>query len=461
MSKFRRNITLIFTFLLVNFFAVANQPIENTQVTIYNNNLGLIKQTRTLELERGISEVRIEEVAAMIEPTSVHIIFVKNKDKVEVLEQNFLYDLVNSSKVFEKYIGETISYRLESGEEVTGILLSFDGSRLIIQLPDSGIKIASTKTILDYEFPSLPEGLILKPTLQWLLDSEAKGTNKAEISYLTRGMGWHAEYVLVLEENETDFALSSWVSLNNNSGATYENAKMKLVAGEIHRAPPPVRLGVVQYQVELDEGMAKAKPFEERELFDYYLYDLQRPVTIKDKEIKQISLFDEVSGKGRKIYTFSNNAYSESDKPLEVSMKIVNSEKNNMGFPLPAGIVRVFKKDIDETLQLIGEDRISHTSKNDTLNINIGKAFDVKGKRVIKNREKPSKTSEDITIEIIIHNRKDEEIEVEVNEFLSGIWYIKNASHKFIKKSNSLLVFPLKIKPNETEKITYTFQRSW
>ncbi|MCK4446447.1 MAG: hypothetical protein KAW56_05145, partial [Candidatus Marinimicrobia bacterium] len=267
------NKKLIIVFLVLTFVVIifAEQPIKNTQVTVYNDNLGLIRQIRTLDLKKGMSEIKIEGVSAKIDPTSVHLIFPKQVKKVEILEQNFLYDLVSSYKIFEKYTGETITYRLENGNEITGQLLNVDGSNLILKLPEGGIRIASTKTILDYEFPSLPEGLILKPTLQWLLDSKYKGSTDAELSYLTEGMSWHAEYVMILEENERDFSLSSWISLDNNSGATYENAKMKLVAGTIHRAPVR-RRALMERETQLAPPLAKGRGFKERELFDYHLY---------------------------------------------------------------------------------------------------------------------------------------------------------------------------------------------
>lgn len=456
------NKKLIIVFLVLTFVVIifAEQPIKNTQVTVYNNNLGLIRQIRTLDLKKGMSEIRIEGVSAKIDPTSVHLIFPKQAKKVEILEQNFLYDLVSSHKIFEKYTGETITYRLENGNEITGQLLNVDGSKLILKLPEGGIRIASTKTILDYEFPSLPEGLILKPTLQWLLDSKYKGNTDAELSYLTEGMSWHAEYVMILEENERDFSLSSWVSLDNNSGATYENAKLKLVAGTIHRAPVR-RRALMERETRAAPLLAKGRGFKERELFDYHLYDLQRPVTIKDREIKQVALFDEVSASAEKFYIFSNFANSESEKPLIVHLKINNSKSNNLGFPLPEGVVRIFKKDIDKTLQLIGEDRISHTSKDDTLHLEIGNAFDVKGKRVIKERTKVSKRSEKVSVEIKIFNRKNKNIKVELHESHSGDWFVKNASHNYIKKSNSLLVFPIEVKANQTITVNYTFQKKW
>jgi len=433
---------------------------SDTQVTIYNNNLGLVRQTRAVELQKGITELRIEGVSAKIDPTSVHFNFPKVPGRVEILEQNFQYDLVNAEKIFRKYIGETIQYRLENEKEVSGILLSSDGSNIILRLPDGSIRVAATRSIVDYEFPSLPEGLILQPTLQWLLNSEVKGGTAAELSYLTAGLSWHAEYVIVLETNERDLSIASWVSLENNSGATYENAKMKLIAGDIHRAPSPRNVpGYAEDMAVM--SMAKGAAFEEREFFDYHLYDLQRPVTIRNNEIKQVTLFDEKQSKGDKIYIFQNSANRASEAPLSVELRIPNTESNRLGVPLPGGVARIFKKDIDKTLQLIGEDRLAHTSKNDTLELKVGEAFDVKGKHAIKDRTTTKTRSEILSVAITVSNRKNETIQVEVQEIQNGDWYVKSASHQYRKISNALLLFPLTVPPNQTVVVQYTFQRDW
>jgi len=439
----------------------AASPIKSTQVTVYNDNLGLVLQTRTLDITKGESEVRVEGIPASVDPTSVRITFPGKADAIEVLEQNFLYDLVNSDKIFEKYIGETITYKTKSGEQTNGKLLQYDGGNLVLQVQNGGIKIASAENISDYDFPSLPSGLILKPTLQWLLSSKIGGSMESEISYLTSGMSWHAEYLMVLEKNDQDFTLNSWVSLDNQSGATYENAKMKLVAGTINRARrTSAAMADATREVRFIAKAAEA-PFEERGLFDYHLYELQRPVTIKDREIKQIAMFDEVMASAKKVYLFKNSAQSEIESPLEVHLKLVNSADNHLGIPLPEGVFRIFKKDVDNTLQLVGEDRIKHTAKDDTLDLTVGKAFDVKGKKIVVDRQKIGEQSEVVSVQIEIANKRTEQIEVEILEFHNNNWFIKKSSHPYQKKSNLWLVFPLTVPAEKSVTVNYTFQRSW
>jgi len=435
----------------------AGQSVKSTQITVYNNDLGLVSQTRTIDVIKGNSEIRIEGVPAKVDPTSVRITFPGKNDAINVLEQNFLYDLVNSDKIFEKYIGESINYKTKSGEQTSGKLLQYDGGNLITQTQNGGIKIASTEYIAEYNFPSLPSGLILKPTLQWLLSSKFGGPVESEISYLTSGMDWHDEYLMVLDKNDKDFTLNSWVSLDNHSGAVYENAKMKLVAGNINRAAKSARGGKAELRA-FAEWDASA-PFEERGLFDYHLYELQRPVTIKDNEIKQITMFNEVTASAKKLYIFKNSSQGEAEAPLEVHLKLINSESNHLGIPLPAGVFRIFKKDVDNTLQLVGEDRIEHTAKDDSLDLTVGKAFDVKGKKTITSQEKVNDRTTVISVKIELTNRRNEPVEIEVQETHSGDWFVKKSSHSYQKKSNSLLVFPVTVPADKSITVQYVFQR--
>ncbi len=434
------------------------QPVKNTQLTVYNNDLGLIRQTREVILEKKSSEIRIVGISAQVDPTSVRLTFPQLQGEVTILEQNYLYDLVSSRRIFQKYIGESIIYHLEDGTQLSGKILSVEGRNLILALPEGGIRIASGKSIMDYEFPSLPEGLILTPTLQWQVQSRHHGRHIAELSYLTGGLSWHAEYILILSENETDLSLAAWVSLNNESGATYADATMKLIAGDIHRARDERER---QHAVMAFKAAVEAEqPFAERELFDYHLYELQWPVTLKNNEIKQVTLFEEVYSRGEKIYLFQGNSTQEYQALLRVVLRIPNTQSNQMGFPIPRGVVRIFKRDVDQTLQLIGEDNIGHTAKQDTLALTVGNAFDVRGEKHITDRKR-NKNSETISVKIILYNRKDQAVQAEVQEFHRGDWYLQRASHDYQQKSNRQLVFPLTLKANSSDVITYTFTREW
>jgi len=277
-------------------------------VTIYNQDLGLIKDVRELEFKKGKSLIKFTDVAARIDPTSVHFKPVNPSDRVSILEQNYQYDLVSSTKILQKYVDKEIELFTKSaeprgeGKSYKGRLLSYSNENVTLQEPDGAIRIVRLDEVRDLYFPTLPEGLITKPTLVWLLDSQVSGKRKAEVSYLTSGINWHAEYVAVVDQKDQNLELASWVSIDNRSGATYQDAKVKLIAGEVHRVreeriPPRLAKG---YMVEA----AAAPQFEEKAFFEYHLYTLLRPATIKDNEIKQVSLFPSTEVKVKKIFTY-------------------------------------------------------------------------------------------------------------------------------------------------------------
>jgi len=446
-------------FLLLYLPGFAGDEFKNTQVTIYNDNLGLVYQEKEVVLQRGTNILRIEGVSGQVRPATVKLKLPRISGRYRVAEQNYLYDLVNAHKIFDKYIGENVVFRLESGEKITGTLMNYEKNHVILSLPGDVIRILAAENIIDYEFPALPGGLILKPTLVWNIRSEFKGKTAAQLSYLTGGMSWNAEYVLVLDREEKEFSMNSWISLNNNSGTSFENAKVKLIAGDIHRVRG--RETEDRDYNEIKVAQMARPAVETREIADYHLYELPEPVTLRHNEMKQVSLFDEIQGKGRKVYCFENYYSWDTESPLRVIFRIDNSRANNMGFALPRGVVRIFKRDVDESLLFIGEDRIEHTSKKDTLHLTIGNAFDVKGKRTIVERERVSKNTEKITVKIQLTNRKDSFVDVEVLEKIPGYWDVKKASHQYRRKSSRQLLFPITVPADTVATITYTFTRKW
>ncbi|MBN2600868.1 MAG: DUF4139 domain-containing protein [Candidatus Marinimicrobia bacterium] len=459
MQKDRKRIVLLLLICL-SLPCLATNEFKNTQVTIYNTNLGLVYQEKEIDLVKGRNILKIEGVSRQVQPATVKLKFPKIGGQYQVQEQNFLYDLVSTSKVFSKYIGEKIELRLESGETISGTLMKQESDRVILSLPNDAVRILNEDKIVDYKFPALPGGLILKPTLEWNVQSDFKGKAGAQLSYLTGGMSWNAEYVLVMNHNEKNFNLNSWISLNNNSGTTFENAKVKLIAGDIHRATK----GRGEYN-DISQarilGMAQKKIPESREIADYHLYELPDPVTLRDQEMKQVSLFSEIAGSGEKIYIFENNSGNDMNDPLQVIFKIENSDANNMGFALPEGVVRLFQYDSDGSLQFIGEDRIGHTSKKDTLRLIIGDAFDVKGRRTIVEQDRSITNAETMTISITITNRKSKAVNVEVIEYLAGFWNIRKSSHEYRKETSHRIVFPIVVKADSSKTISYTYSRRW
>jgi len=418
----------------------------NTQVTIYNRDLGLVYQEKSFTLNKGFNTVQIEGVSRRVQAATVKLSFPYISGKYHILEQNYLFDLVSTTKIFSKYTSETITLRLESGETISGTLMKQEDKKVILSLPNEVVRVLNADNIVDYEFPALPGGLILKPTLEWNIFSDYKGKADAQLSYLTSGMSWNAEYILVLDNNEKEFTLNSWISLDNQSGTTFDNTKVKLIAGDINRVNRP----------KVAFMPAENAP-KTRNIADYHLYELPELVTLRNSELKQVSLFNEISGKGVKQYQYENGAYVENEKPLQVFYSIENIKENNMGMALPRGVVRIFQKDTDESLQFIGEDRIDHTSNKDILKLKIGNAFDVKGKRTIAERDRSSKNFETMTIKIEITNRNTNAVDVEIIERLPRYWDIKKSSHDYIQQSSSQIVFSVTISADTVETIQYTF----
>jgi hypothetical protein len=451
----------VFVFLLVSWIPGSVRSAESSvAVTIYNQDLGLVKDVRELEFQKGKSVVKFTDVAAQIDPTSVHFKLVEAGDKVAILEQNYQYDLVSSSKILEKYIDKEIELFTKgegtSGQEKSykGILLSYSDQNLTLKEPEGAIRIVRLNEVRDMYFPSLPEGLITKPTLVWLLDSQVSGKRKAEVSYLTSGINWHAEYVAVVDQLDQNLELAGWVSIDNRSGATYEEAKIKLIAGEVHRVKeeiPLPRLG----KGEVMTMAAGAPQFEEKPFFEYHLYTLLRPATIKDNEIKQLSLFPTTNVKVKKIFTYDG---AKDDKNVKVELEFKNSEADGLGMPLPQGKIRVYKADVDKSLEFVGEDLIDHTPKDEKVRVFLGNAFDIVGERKRTDFKQISTDVTEESFEIKLRNHKEEAVEVVVVEHLYSYtsWEIIESNFKYEKKDAGTIEFKIPLAKDEEKIINYT-----
>jgi len=437
---------------------------DQTQValTIYNANLGLVKDLREIELAEGENELRFMDVAAQIMPTSVHVKALTNTADLHLLEQNYEYDLLNPDKLMEKYVGKQVkildkNYFTGQEELVTATLLSTNGSP-VYQVGNEIYLGLPGRVIL----PQLPENLIAQPTLVWLLRSKA-GKQKIETSYLTNQITWQADYVAALNADDTKADLSGWVSIDNKSGATYKNATLKLVAGDVHRVEPKV---MAERMMAMKADMAAAAPqFKEEGFFEYHLYTLDRPATVKDNQTKQMTLFSATGIpvtkrlilQGQQGYFY--NPYNPDDEipPQKVSvyLEIENSQKNNLGMPLPKGTVRVYKADKGGSVQFIGEDQIDHTPKDELVKVKMGEAFDVVGKRKQTEYKRIARTVSEMSWEILLRNHKPEEVTVRVNEPVPGDWEVLSASHKYEKPDAHTLRFDVPIPKDGEVKITY------
>ena len=449
-------------FLLITIFVwisiISNLLGDENYVTVYNDNLGLIKQIRTVDINKNQLPLRFTDVAAQLIPTSVHLRSLSGNKDFRVLEQNFEYDLISSDKILQKYIDHPVEIIKESGEIIKGNLLSKQGNSLVLKT-DDGIKILAWNDKMSINVKELPEGLITRPTLIWDLAGVKEGKEKLEVSYLSSGMNWHAEYVGVLNETGSKINLDAWVSIDNKCGATFKNAHLKLVAGEVHRAPSRRKRGYMVDELEVAVAGRGVSEFVEREFFEYHIYDLDRLTTIKNNQIKQIALFPPTEVNSVKKFYYNGQ---RDPKRVEVKVLFKNEKKAGLGMPLPAGIFRIYQKD-KQSLEFAGEDRIDHTPLNEEVKITVGKSFDLIGERKVVDRKKISKTSEKQAIEIELRNNKQkEDVVIIVEESLYyRDWEIEDNNFPFTKKTANVIEFNIPVKANTKTVLRYTVQYSW
>ncbi|MEJ2720289.1 MAG: DUF4139 domain-containing protein [bacterium] len=434
---------------------------NSLSITIYNSNLGLVKDVREIELPRGIVDLDFEDVAASIDPTSVYIRSLDHPAGLTVLEQNFEFDLISPAKLMEKYLGHTVELiTLVDDKEVVreGRLIGIEGG--YVYEMDGKIAVNPPGRVV---MPELPEGLISRPTLVWMLEN-GPPRHTVEASYLTGGISWKSNYVMVLAEDDKTIDLSGWVTIDNRSGATYEDASVKLVAGDVNRVEEQRRPKML---AEMAVGRGAAPQFEEQAFFEYHLYTLQRKSTIKDRQTKQIGLLDAEDVSVKKSYVYQPrvswwfSAMNGPDKSTKVGvfLSMANSEENGMGMPLPKGVVRVYKKDEDKALQFIGEDSIDHTPADETIRVKLGEAFDIVGERAQTHyRVLASGHLYESSYKVTLRNHKDEPVVVLVIESIPGDWTIVEKSHDYEKETSNRVRFDVPIEAKGAAELTYTVQ---
>ena len=419
---------------------------DDIAVTIYNSNLGVISETRSLQFERGINKLAFRDVPSQIDANSVRFDIEGSGHNVAILEQNYAFDLVSPEQMYLKYIDNKVELIDKEGRLYSGTLLAHSRQALTLQDNSGRVKIVQLDNITDINFPRLPEGLITRPTLFWLYTSDFDGQLNCRVSYQTSGMTWTAEYVGVLSSDEKNLDLSGWSSINNTSGKTYIDATLKLVAGDIHRVrrEKPSRFLKTFAAAEID---VSGKGFEEKAFFEYHLYTLPRKTTLANKEIKQISLFEPAEADVEKVFIYKPE---RNPKNVEVALKFLNSEKTGLGLPLPAGRVRLFKADDDGSLILLGEDWIEHTPKDEELNLKVGHAFDIAAEERLMDQTRISKQVEDRDYEIELRNRKTEAVTIKVEKKLYGFWEIVESNFEYTKKDAGTLLFEIPVGAGET-----------
>jgi hypothetical protein len=440
---------------------------EQISLTVYNQNFGLVREVRQVALGKGRVELAYADVSAHIQPETVHIKSLSGANALEVLEQNYRYDLLNPETLLKKYVGKTVKvyrYNENTGQDEAkqAELLSVEGGTVI--------KIDGQITSNfpgRFAFPEVPENLVQKPTLVWLLASAAE-KQRVEVTYLSQELNWRADYVLTVDANDAIGELNGWVTLTNNTGTSYKNAELKLVAGDVQRLSPQV---TSDDEDKDEDGTPDAPPpqFKQEGLFEYHLYTLQRPTNLLDKEQKQVSLLSashvglekKLNFFGAAQYFRGNYGQVQKNQKVGVYLDIENSERNHLGMPLPKGTLRVYKADHSGQQEFIGEDAIDHTPRDERIRVKLGEAFDVVGDRTETAWNAVSSCVSESSWEISIRNHKDSAERVLVVEPAGGDWEILSSSLPATKKDSSTFTFDVPLAPRSETKVTYRVRVRW
>lgn len=441
---------------------------KSVAVTIYNGDLALVKDTRSVRLKTGQNALVLRDVSAQIRPETALLRSVSAPGSLSLLEQNFDFDLLTPEKMLEKYVGKTVTIvktnpatGIETSEKATvlsannGVVLKI-GNRI-----ETGV---SGRIVYD----DVPENLRDRPTLVTQINNKGAADQTVELSYLTGGLGWKADYVAELSPKEDSIDLSGWVTLTNTSGASYKNAKLQLVAGDVNRVQPEFRMMAKAMRADMAMEAAAPAPMAEESLLEYHLYTLDRPTTISENQTKQVALLSASNIPARKELVlrgadyYYTSQYGEIGTKLKVGVfvEFENKEASKLGMPLPKGTLRVYKKDSAGNAQFVGEDRIDHTPKNETVRLKLGESFDVtadKKQTSFKLLPNPQKghSAYESAFEFTLKNAKKEKMTVLVQEPIGGDWTIVNESHPHTKANSNVAVWKIEVPAESKTTLTY------
>jgi len=436
-------------------------------ITVYNSDIALVRDVRNLQLARGTGNLRFMDIAATVNPATVHFRSLTDPARVRVLEQNYEYDLLEPDKLLRKYVGREVTLmrnRTDGGstrqEEVKATLLSYNTAPVW----KIGNEIVTGIGADHIRFPELPDTLYSRPTLIWTVANEGAASHRVEASYLAGKLAWNADYVLTVARDDTAADLNGWVTLTNGSGTAFRNAKLQLVAGDLNRVRQQVGKMMRDMAERREMAMPAAAPMEQEAFSDYHLYTLGRKTTINNNQTKQVSLLDGTGVPVVKRYVVEGQAhyYHNQQHPgaplkdlVQVYYQFKNEQKGGLGVPMPAGVLRVYQQDSRGGTQFVGEDRIMHTPKDETLNIKIGNAFDVVCERSQVDFEKIAGNVYELEYEVTLRNHKTAAVAVEVNEPLGGTWRMLRSSHEWTKTAAWAAQFKVPVAAGGTAVLNY------
>jgi hypothetical protein len=453
---------------------------KSTAVTVYNDGFSLVRQVRPIKLKKGMNTVRYEGIASTIDATSVQLSDTKDPQSLAIREQNYQYDVLTPLSVLQKSVGSSLRFRRMSGssqwETLEGTLLNppemletggqYRG--MVIKAKDNSIILNPQGEIT---LDAIPAGLVPSPSLMWKLQSATEAARDIEVGYLCSGMEWSADYVAVLAADDASLNLNGWVTIKNNTGSTFSDASLQLVAGKVRRVRNEY---VVSDMIMTRNAMGSVAPpsFQEESFFDYHLYTLDGTTTLQSNETKQMRLLSAANVKSAKRLIFDEfkcspvqrqpgDGSATTEYNAAIMVECTNSKESNMGMPLPQGKVRVYKADSEGRLQFVGEDRVSHTAVNEPVRLYLGDAFDVIATKVVKETKVISRRSQETTIEVVIRNRKTTPESISVYDHFSSEWTVVNSSVKPRRVDARTAEFDLNLDANATTVLSYTIRQSW
>jgi hypothetical protein len=414
---------------------------QEISLTIYNGGFGAVKETRTLNLSGEEIELVFADVSRQIEADSLLV------EGLSVLEFNYDYDLVDRSKLLQKYIDrEVFLVDRKTGEKRSCRLLSVEqNARCVFE--DNSTKEIYIDTQAELVLPSLPSGLIVKPALVWKV-SPSKA-ERVKVSYLSQGFNWSANYVVELSQKTLNIA--GWAEIQNQSGTTFVNAKVKLIAGDVNRiTDEDYDLPVKVYEA---QAMGAAPQAEEKSFFDYYMYTLFNRTTLKDNQIKQINILNGQGVPYKRYYRLNLH-----EDKVNVVIEFANTHESGLGLALPKGKIKLYQvEEADNSLEFIGEDNIEHTPKDEEIQLVIGNAFDITFEYNEVDRQK-IKGFEHLKYEYIIKNHKSETVEARFEHRAWGSWEMVSSTHEYTKKTSGLVEFKVLVLADSEIKVSFEYK---
>jgi hypothetical protein len=504
--------------LIVICASVVSQTWAGPAITVYNQNFAVVRDTVPLDLKAGTNEVKFTEVTYQLEPDSVILRDPAGKHKLRILEQNYRNDPVSQGLLLSLCEGKTVSFLIkgQNGKEDTVVQGKVIRSGYLPPIQQSprygqeyyyqqqvreqmGQPIIEVDGKLQFALPGLPlfadlsDKTVLKPTLSWLIETDQPGTFDAELAYVTAGMTWEADYNIVAPETGDVMDLIGWVTIDNRSGKAFENAKIKLMAGDVHKIQPPDAYAAMG--AELGKAREMGPTVTEKAFEEYHLYTLARPTTLLDRQTKQVEFVRAAGVKSSTIYVYDgakidwrrwrgypmenirqDPSYgTECNPKVWVMREFANSEENHLGMPLPKGRVRFYRQDTDGQLEFTGENTIDHTPKDERVRVYTGNAFDLVGERrrtdfrrddgrgPARPGMQPVNNWLTESFEIKVRNHKKEPVEVRVVEHLYRWtnWEITAKSDDYRKIDSQQIEFPITVPADEEKTVTYTVTYTW